>query len=108
MRSIRSWRRSLATWRADCRPGRPGPTPPSPPPEPPTPPPRSARGSATLPVSERPNRRAAVLKAASLHYEDRLTMDVIAAELELSRATVSRMIGEAREIGLVEITVHHQ
>ena len=59
-------------------------------------------------MSEQPNRRAAVLKAASLYYEDRLTMDVIADELELSRATVSRMIGEAREIGLVEIIVHHQ
>jgi len=58
--------------------------------------------------SPQAGRRASVLRAAAMYYEDDLTMDAIGAELGLSRATVSRMISEAREIGLVEITVHHE
>jgi len=59
-------------------------------------------------VSGQPNRRATVLRAAVMYYEDIRTMDDIALELGVSRATVSRMIGEARDVGLVEITVHHE
>jgi DNA-binding transcriptional regulator LsrR (DeoR family) len=33
-------------------------------------------------------------------------MEQIAAEMKLSRSSVSRLIAHAREIGLVEITVH--
>jgi deoxyribonucleoside regulator len=59
-------------------------------------------------VSEQTNRRATVLRAAVMYYEDNRTMDDVAVELGVSRATVSRMVGEARDIGLVEITVHHE
>jgi DNA-binding transcriptional regulator LsrR (DeoR family) len=46
------------------------------------------------------------MRAAEMYYLEQLTMDAIAAELGCSRATVSRMISEARTSGLVEITVH--
>jgi deoxyribonucleoside regulator len=51
-------------------------------------------------------RTAAVLRAAEMYYVEQKTMDTIAEALGVSRATVSRMISEARTSGLVEITVH--
>jgi deoxyribonucleoside regulator len=51
-------------------------------------------------------RTAAVLRAAEMYYLEQKTMDTIAEVLGVSRATVSRMISEARTSGLVEITVH--
>jgi deoxyribonucleoside regulator len=51
-------------------------------------------------------RTAAVLRAAEMYYLEQKTMDTIAEALGVSRATVSRMISEARTSGLVEITVH--
>jgi DNA-binding transcriptional regulator LsrR (DeoR family) len=47
-----------------------------------------------------------VLRAAEMYYLEQKTMDTIAEALGVSRATVSRMISEARTSGLVEITVH--
>jgi DNA-binding transcriptional regulator LsrR (DeoR family) len=44
---------------------------------------------------------------ASLYYEDNLTQDEIARRITTSRSTVSRLLHEAREAGLVEIVVHH-
>jgi deoxyribonucleoside regulator len=41
-----------------------------------------------------------------MYYLEQKTMDTIAEALGVSRATVSRMISEARTSGLVEITVH--
>jgi DNA-binding transcriptional regulator LsrR (DeoR family) len=52
------------------------------------------------------SRAAGVLRAAEMYYIEQMTMDAIAEALGCSRATVSRMIGEARTSGLVEITVH--
>jgi deoxyribonucleoside regulator len=52
------------------------------------------------------SRNANVLRAAEMYYVEALTMDAIAEALGCSRATVSRMISEARTSGLVEITVH--
>lgn len=45
------------------------------------------------------------LRAAQLYYVQEQTMDQIAAEMSLSRSSVSRLIAYAREIGLVEIVV---
>ena len=46
------------------------------------------------------------LRAAQLYYVQERTMDQIAAEMSLSRSSVSRLLAHARDIGLVEITVH--
>jgi DNA-binding transcriptional ArsR family regulator len=46
------------------------------------------------------------LHAAQLYYVQDQTMDQIATEMKLSRSSVSRLLSYAREIGLVEITVH--
>lgn len=46
-------------------------------------------------------------QVASLYYEDNLTQARIAHRLGTSRATVSRLLHEARETGVVEITVHY-
>lgn len=52
------------------------------------------------------SRAASVMRAAEMYYLEQMTMDAIADALGCSRATVSRMINEARTSGLVEITVH--
>ena len=53
------------------------------------------------------DRRAAdALRAAHLYYIQNLTMDAIAAELVISRSSVSRLIAFARESGLVEIRLN--
>jgi deoxyribonucleoside regulator len=46
-------------------------------------------------------------QVAGLYYEDELTQVEIARRFGTSRATVSRLLREARETGVVEITVHH-
>lgn len=46
-------------------------------------------------------------RVASMYYEDDLTQDEIARRIDTSRSTVSRMLQEARETGVVEITVHY-
>jgi DNA-binding transcriptional regulator LsrR (DeoR family) len=44
---------------------------------------------------------------ASMYYEDKLTQDEIARRVGTSRSTVSRMLGEALDEGVVEIIVHY-
>lgn len=46
------------------------------------------------------------LRAAHLYYVQELTMEDIATEMRISRSSISRLLAYAREIGLVEITVH--
>jgi len=46
-------------------------------------------------------------QVASMYYEDNLNQDEIARRIDTSRSTVSRMLQEAREAGMVEITVHY-
>lgn len=46
------------------------------------------------------------LRAAHLYYAQELTMEDIATEMRISRSSISRLLAYAREIGLVEITVH--
>ena len=46
-----------------------------------------------------------MMRAARLYYEDYLTQQQIAAELEVSRPTVSRLLTQARREGIVRITI---
>lgn len=46
-------------------------------------------------------------QVASLYYEDNLTQAEIARRIGASRPTISRMLQEAREAGVVEITIHY-
>ncbi len=46
-----------------------------------------------------------LLRAARLYYEDGLTQQRIANELGVSRPTVSRLLAQAREEGIVHVTV---
>jgi deoxyribonucleoside regulator len=46
-------------------------------------------------------------RVASMYYEDNLTQDEIARRVGTSRSTVSRVLQEARETGVVEIVVHY-
>ncbi len=46
-------------------------------------------------------------QVASMYYEDNLNQDEIARRIGTSRSTVSRMLQEAREAGVVEIIVHY-
>lgn len=58
----------------------------------------------TLPVFERVELLA---RTASLYYEDELTQGEIARQIGTSRSTVSRLLQEAREVGVVEINIHY-
>jgi deoxyribonucleoside regulator len=46
-------------------------------------------------------------QVASLYYEQDLTQAEIARRINTSRSTVSRLLHEAREVGVVEITIHY-
>ena len=53
------------------------------------------------------DRTELLAQVASLYYEDNLTQDEIARRIGTSRSTISRMLQDAREAGVVEITVHY-
>ena len=53
------------------------------------------------------DRTELLARVASLYYEDNLTQDEIARRVDTSRSTISRMIQEARDAGVVEIIVHY-
>ena len=53
-------------------------------------------------------RQASALRAAELYYLENQTMDAISQILGCSRATVSRLVSEAKSAGLVEIIVHRK
>ena len=53
-------------------------------------------------------RSATVLRAAEMYFVDNMTMDDIGHALGCSRATVSRLVNEAKTSGLVEIIVHRK
>ncbi|MCO4096804.1 sugar-binding transcriptional regulator [Macrococcoides canis] len=46
------------------------------------------------------------IKIAKMYYEENLGQKEIADELDISRPTVSRQLNYAREMGIVEITIH--
>lgn len=45
-------------------------------------------------------------RAAQLYYENGATQAEVAQQLQVSRPSVSRLLGEARRLGIVEIRVH--
>ncbi len=49
---------------------------------------------------------ATVVQAARLYYDQGLSQSDVARELGLSRSNVSRILTQARERGIVEITIH--
>ncbi len=51
--------------------------------------------------------RELMAEAAILYYEKKMTQQEIANVLYLSRQTVSKLLNEALDAGIVEITVHH-
>lgn len=53
-----------------------------------------------------PSREALLVHVAELYYEQGMSQQNIAEILGLSRPTVSRLLDEARDCGVVEITVH--
>lgn len=57
-------------------------------------------------VVARSGRHAAAFEAARMYYDEGLTMESIAASLAVSRSTVSRLLRDAREDGLVRISLH--
>jgi deoxyribonucleoside regulator len=46
-------------------------------------------------------------QVASMYYDENRTQDEIAHRFRVSRSTVSRLLRQARDVGVVEITVHH-
>lgn len=64
----------------------------------------------TLAASSSPaehDRRRLLSRVAEQYYVDNLSQQQIGEELGLSRSQVSRMLSEARDIGVVEIRIHH-
>ncbi|GAA1046012.1 MULTISPECIES: sugar-binding transcriptional regulator [Rothia] len=51
-------------------------------------------------------RNTQLFEAAQLYYLEHLTMDQVGARLSVSRATVSRLLKEARQVGLVQINLN--
>lgn len=54
-----------------------------------------------------PQRLRLAAKAAHLYFIDELSQQQIADSLHVSRSTVSRLVAEAREQGLVTISIHY-
>ena len=46
-------------------------------------------------------------EVATLYYDEGLTQEEIAQELEISRSNISRLLAEARRKGVVQITIHY-
>src|SRR5439155_8884434 len=61
--------------------------------------------SAASPEPTRRGRAAAAYAAARLYFEEDLSQSDIAERLSVSRSTVSRLIAEARESGIVRIEI---
>lgn len=58
-------------------------------------------------TSESREQTALLLEVARLYYADELSQAEIAAKVQFSRATVSRMLSEARRRGIVQIRISH-
>lgn len=53
------------------------------------------------------DRLMTMAKVARMYYEDQIRQADIAKKLKLSKSMVSRLLQEARESGLVEVTIHY-
>jgi len=56
---------------------------------------------------EADDRSLLLARVASLYHELRLTQEEIAQEVGVSRSTVSRLLREARQLGIVEVRIRH-
>ncbi|GAA1484900.1 sugar-binding transcriptional regulator [Brachybacterium fresconis] len=63
------------------------------------------RAGSSPPQLPHPGDEDRALRAAVAYHLEGKTMDAVARELRVSRATVSRLLARARETGIVEITV---
>jgi deoxyribonucleoside regulator len=68
----------------------------------------TARQSSTSPTSTQPLDEGvhALVDAARMYYEQELSQQEIASKLGKSRPTISRMLAEARRVGIVQIDIH--
>jgi deoxyribonucleoside regulator len=66
-----------------------------------------ARGATMNDLQGRDDRVLLMARIASLYYEVGLTQAEVARQVEVSRSTVSRLLDEARELGIVEVRIHH-
>ena len=57
-------------------------------------------------MNSRSRRAQRLEQVARLYYEDNKTQEAIASIMEISRPLVSRMLNEARKLGIVEIKIH--
>lgn len=48
-----------------------------------------------------------LFKIAQMYYEQGMTQNAIAQKLYISRSNISRLLQQAREVGVVEITIHY-
>lgn len=46
-------------------------------------------------------------RVAEMHYKERLDQKEIAARIHTSRSTVSRMLRDAMDLGIVDVTIRH-
>ncbi|MDY2669857.1 sugar-binding domain-containing protein [Schaalia hyovaginalis] len=53
------------------------------------------------------DRELLVLRAAQLYYYENMTQDAIADRMNCTRWTVGRLLEEARQSGIVSITINH-
>ncbi len=58
-------------------------------------------------MNHKDNERGLLIDVARLYYEQQLTQSEIGRRLNTSRSTVSRLLQEARDTGVVQITIHY-
>lgn len=54
------------------------------------------------------NRHQLLVQVADLYYVEERSQQAVANQLGISRSQVSRLLSEARDIGIVEIRIHHE
>lgn len=65
----------------------------------------TSRQARTKTAAPEPRREDLIAEVATLYYRNRLDQEQIARRVGVSRSTVSRMLGEALETGIVEIRI---
>jgi deoxyribonucleoside regulator len=68
--------------------------------------PDAAQSRAPDPLA--PERRAFLAEVAELYYLDQLSQEDIARQLRISRSTVSRLLTEARDTGVIEFRINSE
>ena len=68
---------------------------------------RQRAGSSTLGKTSTIDPEQSLLEVAVYYYEQRLTQEEIAKRINTSRSTISRMLDEARDRGIVQIKINY-